>query len=75
MTRPLSVIMARVQTNPKREKILTAARSIVHEEGYGALYKGLGSQMLSNVPRMAIFYGLYSTFVTWAKDVSVKDTN
>ena len=70
MTRPLSVIMARVQTNHRREGVFAVGKEIIREEGYGALYKGLGSQMLSNVPRMAVFYGLYSTFVTWARNVS-----
>lgn len=70
LTRPLSVILARSQTNHKHEPIGTITKRIIHEEGYGALYKGLGSQMASNIPRMAVFYGLYSTFVTWARNVS-----
>jgi len=75
MTRPLSVIMARVQTNHRREGVIAVGRDIIRSEGYGALYKGLGSQMLSNVPRMAVFYGLYSTFVTWARNVSSQKAN
>jgi hypothetical protein len=72
LTRPLSVIMARFQTNQRKQTFLSCARQIVAEEGYGALYKGFTSQMLSNVPRMAVFYGFYSTFVTWAKQASAK---
>ena len=72
LTRPLSVVMARVQTSHKKLELLQVAKDIVHTEGYGALYKGFGSQMLSSVPRMAVFYGLYSTFVTWAHSVSEK---
>ena len=72
MTRPLSVIMARFQTNQRKQGFFSCARQLIQEEGYGALYKGFTSQMLSNVPRMAVFYGFYSTFVTWAKHASVK---
>jgi hypothetical protein len=70
LTRPLSVVLARSQTNPKHEPVMKIAKSIVNQEGYGALYKGLGAQMTSSIPRMAVFYGLYSTFVTWARNVS-----
>ncbi len=73
LTRPLSVILARSQTNHKQEPILNITKRIIHQEGYGALYKGLGSQMASNIPRMAVFYGLYSTFVTWARNVSANE--
>jgi hypothetical protein len=73
MTRPLSVIMARFQTNQRKQGFISCARQIVTEEGYGALYKGFTSQMLSNVPRMAVFYGFYSTFVTWAKHASARN--
>ena len=75
MTRPLSVVMARVQTSHRNQGIIAVGKDIVREEGYGALYKGLGSQMCSNIPRMAVFYGLYSTFVTWAHSVSAKNTH
>ena len=73
LTRPLSVIMSRFQTNHRKQGFTACARQIVQEEGYGALYKGFTSQMLSNVPRMAIFYGFYSTFVTWARQASAKE--
>jgi hypothetical protein len=75
MTRPLSVIMARVQTNHQNKGVISVGKEIIRLEGYGALYKGLGSQMLSNVPRMAVFYGLYSTFVTWARNVASQQPN
>ena len=75
LTRPLSVVMARVHTSQKRVGILQVAKDIIHQEGYGALYKGLGSQMCSNIPRMAVFYGLYSTFVTWAHSRSAIKTD
>jgi hypothetical protein len=70
LTRPLSVIMSRFQTNQRKQGFFSCAKQIIAEEGYGALYKGFTSQMLSNVPRMAVFYGFYSTFVTWAKQAS-----
>ena len=73
LTRPLSVIMARFQTSARKTGFITCAKDLVREEGYGALYKGFTSQMLSNVPRMAVFYGFYSTFVTYARNVSTKD--
>ena len=73
LTRPLSVIMARFQTNTKKQGFFSCASQILREEGYGALYKGFTSQMISNVPRMAVFYGFYSTFVHWAKDASAKE--
>ena len=72
LTRPLSVIMARFQTNARKQGFISCAKELVREEGYGALYKGFTSQMLSNVPRMAVFYGFYSTFVHWAKNASAK---
>ena len=75
MTRPLSVVMARFQTSQKRCGFIACARELVREEGYGALYKGFTSQMLSNVPRMAVFYGFYSTFVTWARQASATHTD
>lgn len=74
MTRPLSVIMARFQTNTRKQSFVSCAKQIVREEGYGALYKGFTSQMISNVPRMAVFYGFYSTFVQWAKNASANET-
>ena len=70
LTRPLSVVMARFQTSPKKLGFIACGKELVRDEGYGALYKGFTSQMLSNVPRMAVFYGFYSTFVTWARDAS-----
>lgn len=73
MTRPLSVIMARFQTSQRKLGFVACAKELVREEGYGALYKGFTSQMLSNVPRMAVFYGFYSTFVTWARNASAQD--
>lgn len=71
VTRPVSVVTSRMHTDKTPRPFWATARTLLMQEGPKSFYKGIGSQMLANVPRMGLFYSVYQSFVTWAKKEDV----
>jgi Mitochondrial carrier protein len=67
VTRPVSVVTSRMHTDKHPRGFWSTARTLFKTEGGKAFYKGLGSQVLANIPRMGLFFSVYQTFVTLAK--------
>ena len=67
VTRPVSVVTSRMHTDKHPKGFWSTARTLLKAEGGKAFYKGLGSQVLANIPRMGLFFSVYQTFVTLAK--------
>ena len=67
VTRPVSVITSRMHTDKHPSGFWKTARTLLKQEGPQAFYKGIGSQVLANIPRMGLFFSVYQTFVTWSK--------
>jgi hypothetical protein len=75
VTRPVSVVTARMHTDAHPQGFWKTASTMLREEGGTAFYKGLGSQMMANIPRMGLFFSLYQTFVTLAKKPEFKSNS
>ena len=73
VTRPVSVVTARMHTDSHPQGFWKTGRTMLKEEGPSAFYKGIGSQMMANIPRMGLFFSLYQTFVTLAKKPEFKE--
>jgi len=67
VTRPASVVTSRMHTDKHPRGFWATGRALLRAEGVKAFYKGLGSQVLANIPRMGLFFSVYQTFVTLAK--------
>lgn len=67
VTRPVSVVTSRMHTDKHPRGFWSTASTLMRTEGGKAFYKGLGSQVLANIPRMGLFFSVYQTFVTLAK--------
>jgi hypothetical protein len=72
VTRPVSVVTARMHTDVQPQGFWKTAKTMLREEGASAFYKGIGSQMMGNIPRMGLFFSLYQTFLTLSKKPDLK---
>jgi Mitochondrial carrier protein len=66
-SRPIGVVVARMQTDTQSHSFWSTAKTIYKLEGPGAFYKGLMARLLSNAPRAGIFFAVYQTLITWSK--------
>ena len=71
-TRPVGVVVSRMQTDTQAHGFIPTARAILKAEGVGAFYKGLLARLLSSVPRSGLFYSVYQTIITFSK-IEAKD--
>jgi solute carrier family 25 phosphate transporter 23/24/25/41 len=69
--RPVSVVVARMQTETKGRGFLTVFQDVYRSEGPGAFYKGLGARVASSTPRMGILYSVYQTFISYSSDPDI----
>jgi len=67
LTRPIGVVLARMQTDAERHGFFAIAKSVYKSEGPGAFYKGLTARLFSSVPRSGLFFAVYQSIVTWSK--------
>ena len=67
LTRPIGVVVARMQTDAERSGFMATAKAVYRAEGPGAFYKGLLARLLSSVPRSGLFFAVYQSIVTWSK--------
>jgi hypothetical protein len=72
VNRPVSVVTARMHTDVHPQGFWKTASTMLREEGASAFYKGIGSQMMANIPRMGLFFSVYQTFLTLAKKPEFK---
>lgn len=67
ITCPLEVIKTRLQSSAKAKlsvdnlSMVKCFKSIVRNEGWTALFKGLGPNLVGNAPSRAIYFSTYST--------------
>jgi hypothetical protein len=66
-TRPIGVVVSRMQTDTQSLGFFRTAKSIYKAEGPGAFYKGLLARLLSSAPRSGLFFAVYQTLITWSK--------
>jgi hypothetical protein len=72
VTRPISVVVSRMQTDAQSHRFFATARAIFKAEGLGAFYKGYMARILATAPRNGIFFSAYQSIITIAKK---KDSN
>ena len=66
-TRPISVVVSRMQTDAQSHRFLATAKAIYKAEGIGAFYKGYLARILATAPRNGIFFSAYQSIITLAK--------
>lgn len=66
-TRPISVVVSRMQTDAQSHRFVATAKAIFRAEGIGAFYKGYMARILATAPRNGIFFSAYQTIITVAK--------
>jgi hypothetical protein len=66
-TRPISVVVSRMQTDAQSHGFASTARAIFKAEGIGAFYKGYLARILATAPRNGIFFSAYQTIITFSK--------
>lgn len=70
VTCPLEVVKTRLQSSAKATlnvdnlSMLKCFKSIIKQEGWRALFKGLGPNLVGNAPSRAIYFSTYSTVKT-----------
>ena len=69
-TRPISVVVSRMQTDSQSHRFFATAKAIFKSEGIGAFYKGYLARIMATAPRNGIFFSAYQSIITLAK----KDT-
>ena len=67
-TRPISVVVSRMQTDAQSHGFLATAKAILKAEGVGAFYKGYLARILATAPRNGIFFSAYQTIITVSKN-------
>jgi hypothetical protein len=68
LTRPISVVVSRMQTDSQSHRFLATAKAIYKAEGLGAFYKGYLARILATAPRNGIFFSAYQSIITFAKN-------
>lgn len=68
-TRPISVVVSRMQTDSQSHGFFSTARALFKAEGIGAFYKGYLARILATAPRNGIFFSAYQTIITFSKRV------
>ena len=66
-TRPISVVVSRMQTDAQSHRFWSTAKAIYKAEGPGAFYKGYMARILATAPRNGIFFSAYQSIITIAK--------
>jgi len=66
-TRPISVVVSRMQTDAQSHRFWVTAKAIFKSEGIGAFYKGYLARILATAPRNGIFFSAYQSIITVAK--------
>ena len=66
-TRPISVVVSRMQTDAQSHRFWATAKALFKAEGFGAFYKGYMARILATAPRNGIFFSAYQTIITVAK--------
>jgi hypothetical protein len=66
-TRPISVVVSRMQTDAQSHRFWATAKAIFKAEGIGAFYKGYMARILATAPRNGIFFSAYQSIITVAK--------
>lgn len=61
-TCPLEVIKTRLQSSERNhsKNLCVHLKTIIRNEGWGALFKGLGPNLIGNAPSRAIYFSTYS---------------
>lgn len=67
-TRPISVVVSRMQTDSQSHRFISTAKAIYKAEGIGAFYKGYLARILATAPRNGIFFSAYQSIITIAKN-------
>jgi hypothetical protein len=67
-TRPISVVVSRMQTDSQSHRFFATARAIFKSEGIGAFYKGYLARIMATAPRNGIFFSAYQSIITLAKN-------
>ena len=70
-TRPISVVVSRMQTDSQSHRFFATAKAIFKSEGIGAFYKGYLARIMATAPRNGIFFSAYQSIITLAKKDSV----
>jgi hypothetical protein len=66
-TRPISVVVSRMQTDAQSHRFWVTAKALYKSEGIGAFYKGYLARILATAPRNGIFFSAYQSIITVAK--------
>ena len=67
-TRPISVVVSRMQTDSQSHRFVATAKAIFKSEGIGAFYKGYLARIMATAPRNGIFFSAYQSIITLAKN-------
>jgi hypothetical protein len=67
-TRPISVVVSRMQTDSQSHRFFATAKAIFKSEGIGAFYKGYLARIMATAPRNGIFFSAYQSIITLAKN-------
>lgn len=67
-TRPIAVVVSRMQTDSQSHGFFSTARALFKAEGAGAFYKGYLARILATAPRNGIFFSAYQTIITFSKN-------
>jgi hypothetical protein len=67
VTRPISVVVSRMQTDAQSHRFIATAKAILKSEGIGAFYKGYLARIIATAPRNGIFFSAYQSIITIAK--------
>ena len=66
-TRPISVVVSRMQTDSQSHGFWATAKTLFKAEGPGAFYKGYMARILATAPRNGIFFSAYQSIITLSK--------
>lgn len=74
-TRPISVVVSRMQTDAQSHRFWATAKALLKSEGIGAFYKGYMARILATAPRNGIFFSAYQSIITVAKRKDIQTTD
>eukprot|EP00747_Dinoflagellata_sp_TGD_P163764 gnl/TRDRNA2_/TRDRNA2_182791_c0_seq1.p1 gnl/TRDRNA2_/TRDRNA2_182791_c0~~gnl/TRDRNA2_/TRDRNA2_182791_c0_seq1.p1 ORF type:complete len:322 (-),score=36.18 gnl/TRDRNA2_/TRDRNA2_182791_c0_seq1:196-1161(-) len=79
VTQPLDVVKTRLMTHPRGDRsyegIVGAFRTIVREEGFPGLQRGVGIAVAGAVPTIAVNFALYDLFMGRCRKVGTASRN
>lgn len=55
----------KIDATPKYNGLSDAFRSIVREEGYAGLFRGIGPRLMTHTPSVAISWTVYEAMKLW----------